>query len=298
MLPIISSIQISLNEHLEVLKNIPGLTWTPGIPQYLLEKSDSELNAIFAPKQSNIPKHTPQKSKQHRSTIDPPDFLDWSKTRPECINNIRDMKNCGTSQTFSTISVLSDQRCIQHNDTTHVQYSEQFVINCNENGAGCQYMVDRRIPDYLMEFGTVPDSCFSYKSGENGSAFKCPSTCDDGTPLPILTKIRGYDEISEEWADDKPVFEMEKALMKGPITVLFNVYEDFMFYTGGIYQHSYGQFLDFHRGEVVGYDEEEGVEYWKIKFSFGTGFGENGFVRIAKGQDECQIENYALVYEI
>ncbi|CAL6068006.1 Cathepsin_B [Hexamita inflata] len=71
-----------------------------------------------------------------------------------------------------------------------------------------------------------------------------------------------------------------------------------MFYTGGIYQHSYGQFLEFHRGEVVGYDEEEGVEYWKIKFSFGAGFGENGFVRIAKGQDECQIENYALVYEI
>ncbi|CAL6068008.1 Cathepsin_B [Hexamita inflata] len=95
--------------------------------------SDSELNAIFAPKQSNIPKRTPQRSK-HRSTIDPPDYLDWSKTRPECINNIRDMKNCGTSQTFSTISVLSDQRCIQHNDTAHVQYSEQFVINCNENG--------------------------------------------------------------------------------------------------------------------------------------------------------------------
>ncbi|CAL6031350.1 Cathepsin_B [Hexamita inflata] len=79
---------------------------------------------------------------------------------------------------------------------------------------------------------------------------------------------------------------------------MFDIYEDFMFYTGGIYEHVYGQFLDYHRGEVVGYDEESDVEYWKIKFSFGPDFGEKGYVRIAKGQDECQIESYAISFDL
>ncbi|CAL6115442.1 Cathepsin_B [Hexamita inflata] len=107
--------------------------------------------------------------------------------------------------------------------------------------------------------------------------------------------MKEYNEISYQ---DMPVNEMQQALVKGPITAVFNVYEDFMFYTGGIYEHVYGQLLDYHRAEVVGYDEEAGVEYWKIKLSFGPDFGEKGFVKIAKGQNECQIESYAISYDV
>ncbi|CAL6108505.1 Cathepsin_B [Hexamita inflata] len=285
----------SILQHLEVLKNIPDLKWTPGVSNFLASKSQQELDLLFTPKTAQL---LPRKTYSTKSpSTDVPDYIDWSQTHPQCVNVVRDMKNCGSSQVFSTTSILSDLRCIQKKDAQRIQYSEQYVFNCNQDGAGCKYTNDERVFDFLVKSGSVPESCIHLKSDTTGQAEKCQRTCDDGS-FQKSAGFKGYEEISSEWFDDQPVFEMEKALVDGPISVLFDLYEDFMFYTGGIYEHKYGKFLDYHRAEVVGYDEEGGVEYWKVKLQYGSQFGENGFVRIIKGQDEGQIESYATVFSL
>lgn len=40
---------------------------------------------------------------------------------------------------------------------------------------------------------------------------------------------------------------------------------------------------------VIGYGSEDGSDYWIIKNSWGTAWGESGFIRFARGVNQCGI---------
>lgn len=81
------------------------------------------------------------------------------------------------------------------------------------------------------------------------------------------------------------------ALVAGPVTTGFTVYYDFEVYQSGIYKHTWGPNMGGHAVEFVGYGTENGVKYWKVKNSWGATWGEKGYFRIARGTDECGIED-------
>lgn len=79
---------------------------------------------------------------------------------------------------------------------------------------------------------------------------------------------------------------IKNALNNSPVYASMEVYSDFQNYSNGIYQHSYGRFLGYHAVVIVGYNDIE--EYWICKNSWGAGWGEDGYFRIA--YDECGID--------
>ncbi|CAL6062859.1 Cathepsin_B [Hexamita inflata] len=70
------------------------------------------------------------------------------------------------------------------------------------------------------------------------------------------------------------------------------------FYGGGIYQHEYGQMTGYKGVEIVGFGEDDGNKYWKVKLDKGTEWGEEGYLRIIKGIDDCFIESNAYTISI
>jgi len=88
---------------------------------------------------------------------------------------------------------------------------------------------------------------------------------------------------------------IKKAIMAGgPMEVAFSVYSDFENYAGGIYHHVSGRQVGGHAVKVVGWGVENGVKYWKIANSWNPYWGEKGYFRIKRGNNEGGIENQAV----
>merc|ERR1711909_44250 len=66
----------------------------------------------------------------------------------------------------------------------------------------------------------------------------------------------------------------------------------FQFYSGGILTAACGRRLD-HGVLAVGYGTEGSTDYWIVKNSWGTRWGEEGYVRLLRGSDECGIHDAA-----
>ena len=79
------------------------------------------------------------------------------------------------------------------------------------------------------------------------------------------------------------------ALTRGPLLGGMAVFNDFFAYTSGVYQKTAGSPLaGYHCICVVGYDDTQ--QCWILKNSWGTGWGEAGFVKIRYGQAELLID--------
>jgi len=83
---------------------------------------------------------------------------------------------------------------------------------------------------------------------------------------------------------------MDDIMSHGSVEIAFEVYEDFMTYKSGIYQHITGGYLGGHAVKVIGWGEENGVKFWICVNSWNEGWGENGIFRFLKGKNHCGIE--------
>lgn len=50
-------------------------------------------------------------------------------------------------------------------------------------------------------------------------------------------------------------------------------------------------FLGGSSAKLIGWGTENGIDYWLMLGSWGTGFGDNGLFKIRKGTNECAVDN-------
>lgn len=151
------------------------------------------------------------------------------------------------------------------------------MVSCDTRNYGCNGGYLDREWYSLEDEGTVADSCWPYVSG-NGSVPSCRTTCVDGSAM------KKYKSQSNSLVELSDVQSIQVELMtNGPVETGFTVYSDFFNYTGGIYYHRWGSAQGGHAVKIVGWGNENGMNYWIVANSWGTGWGENGFFRIKMG---------------
>lgn len=84
---------------------------------------------------------------------------------------------------------------------------------------------------------------------------------------------------------------MKELVENGPFEIAISVYEDFLTYKSGVYFQQTGSFLGGHAIRILGYGEEDGVKYWLCANSWNEEWGDQGYIKIRRGTDECGIES-------
>ncbi|HEV3323895.1 MAG TPA: C1 family peptidase [Solirubrobacteraceae bacterium] len=209
----------------------------------------------------------------------PPGF-DWRDVGGKnFVTPIKNQESCGSCVAFGSIAPVESLIRIKRNDPNYAaDLSEAHLFFCYgpKAGAGrCPAGGWSPEPAYTsMKTGVVDEDCFPYTPVDQPCKL-----CTDWQNR--LTKISG-------WNKPTTIPEIKNLLSTtGPATACFTVYEDFMHYKSGVYKHVAGRVVGGHCVCIVGYDDAQGC--WIAKNSWGTGWGEGGFFRIAYGQ--CGIDN-------
>jgi cathepsin B len=128
--------------------------------------------------------------------------------------------------------------------------------------------------------------------GDSKPTPKCVKECNSSYDADYENdKIFGVDSYKIPNKDEEAY--MAELMTYGPIEVSLTVYEDFLTYTSGVYEHADGKSLGGHAVKMIGWGVEDGVKYWLCVNSWNEDWGNKGLFKILRGENHCGIETGA-----
>ncbi|WP_164913405.1 C1 family peptidase [Sphingomonas sp. UV9] len=195
----------------------------------------------------------------------PPAAVDWRCQDGGRLAPVRDQGlDCGACVAFATAAVVEARHWIDAGSS--VELSEAELFHCN--GGSCD-------DGWGLAAG--------FDSATRGMALLADAPWVDDptcTSAKMVVTVSSYTELTDFDA-------RRRAVAQGPVVAGMEVYEDLASYVGGIYQQVAGTYRGDHAVCIVGYDDAD--QCWIVRNSWGTGWGEGGYFRIAYGQ--CRIDD-------
>ncbi|KAI6195740.1 Pept-C1 domain-containing protein [Aphelenchoides besseyi] len=270
------------------------------------------LGAIKKPR----PKHLPENFKN--SNADLPASFDSRTNWPKCadiIGYIYDQSGCSNCWAVSSAATMSDLMCIKSNGTNKTPVSAIDLTSCcTECGNGCQGGDTAEAFDYWFRNGIVSGSdyyrdsyCKPYPLAPCEHTNKTTyQPCSNVVDTPKCTKScqKGFkNSYQQDKMYSENVFvtydnveEIQRLIMDhGSVVFSFIVYEDFVYYQSGVYQHTGDDdMIGAHAVRGIGWGTEDGVDYWLLANQWNSDWGDNGLVKFIRGVDNCGIESYVV----
>lgn len=175
---------------------------------------------------------------------------------------VKNQGSCGSCWAFAIGA------CIEYVNGGKVDIAEQQLVDCCKVSHGCNGGYIGSVANWVKSNPLVTEREYPYQAADG--------TCKNKVGQ---YKLNGYASVHSDSA-------IKSALDKGyPVDTGMKVYRDFYSYKGGVYKHTTGDYLGGHAVVIVGYNDAG--KYWIIKNSWGTGWGEKGYFRMAYG--ECSV---------
>ncbi|KAH7671962.1 Actinidain protein [Dioscorea alata] len=199
-----------------------------------------------------------------------PDSIDWRDMG--AVVGVKNQLECGSCWAFSAIAAIEGLNKIVTG--TLISLSEQELVDCVRKS--CQGWLMTKAFEFIIKNGGIDaEEDYPYRGYY--------AQCNRNKLRRTVVSIDGYENVPH-YSEDS----MKKAAAHQPISVAIDSSsDDFRFYGSGIYKGSCGTKLD-HGVTLVGYGSENGDDYWIIKNSWGTKWGENGYVRIQRNSGTAE----------
>ncbi|XP_024312209.1 oryzain alpha chain isoform X2 [Brachypodium distachyon] len=200
-----------------------------------------------------------------------PESVDWREKG--AVGKVKDQgRSCGSAWAFSAIAAVESINQIVTGEL--ISLSEQELMDCDTSyNAGC----DGGLMDDAFEFiisngGIDTDEDYPYKARND--------SCDANKRNRKAVTIDDYEDLR---MNEK---SLQKAVSNQPVSVAIEAGgRDFQLYKSGIFTGTCGTDLD-HATTIVGYGSENGTDYWIVKESYGTSWGESGYARMERNIKE------------
>ena len=213
-----------------------------------------------------------------------PDSFDWREKG--VVNAIKDQLNCGSCWAFSAVQAQESVYAI--NTKTLQSLSEQNLIDCVTTCYGCNGGLMTQAYDYVI---SSQNGQWMLEDDYKYTATQLVCRWDSAR---AYQKTTGYITIEKGNETDL----LEKVVTYGPAAVAVDsISADFHFYDGDIYDEPdcSSEYLD-HGVGVVGYGAEDGVKFWIVRNSWGTDWGEDGYIRMSRDKNnQCGIATQASI---
>jgi len=199
--------------------------------------------------------------------------VDWSG---KLTTPVKDQGYCGSCWAFSaTEQIESDS--MRTLGTSYILSPEQ-IVQCDSTSYGCSGGWTENAYNYVKKAGGIETNAAYPYTSYQGTTGRCASVSTS-----FVIGVTSYYTV---------VGESNMATYvqgKGPLSVCLDA-SSWNSYTGGIMK-TCGKQVD-HCVQAVGVDATS-TGYWKVRNSWGTSWGESGYIRLAYGQNTCAITNDA-----
>ena len=211
-----------------------------------------------------------------------PDSVDWVTNG--AVTPVKNQGQCGSCWSFSTTGSLEGAFYLKTG--TLDSFSEQQLVDCDnrqnkENKGkdmGCNGgLMDNAFSWIEKNNGLCTEDSYPYESGTTKTPGSCQTSCD---------VVSGSDITSFTDVTPKSDEAMMTALSQQPVSIAIEAdQKDFQLYKSGVFTGSCGTNLD-HGVLAVGYGtSEDGTDFYKVKNSWGTTWGDDGYILLGRGDD-------------
>nr|AIG55698.1 secreted protein [Thraustotheca clavata] len=189
--------------------------------------------------------------------------VDWTSNK--CMPPIKNQGQCGSCWTFASVGAAEMAHCLVTGKL--LDLAEQQLVDCaSDAGQGCQGGWPTKALEYITRNGVCTSRDYPYTASDG----QCNNSCQK-TKLSIGQPV----DIQGESA-------LQSALNKQPVSVVVEAGNDvWRNYQSGIVEQCPGAQSD-HAVIAVGYGSDGG-DFFKIRNSWGTQWGEQGYMRLRRG---------------
>ncbi|KAH7568791.1 hypothetical protein JRO89_XS06G0051400 [Xanthoceras sorbifolium] len=198
-----------------------------------------------------------------------PTSMDWRKNG--AVTPVKNQDSCGCCWAFSAVAAIEGITKLKTGKL--ISLSEQELLDCDINGEnqGCNGgLMDSAFEFIKSNRGLTTEANYPYEGMEN--------TCKQKNAAAAAATITGYKDVPAN--NEKALLQ---AVANQPVSVALEGTDyNFQFYSTGVFTGDCGTDLD-HAVTAIGYGTNtDGTKYWLIKNSWGTRWGESGYMKIQR----------------